>query len=324
MSLHQTLADLPAVPATGGALASEQRGTLDLGEDRIVMPDLNRLADHSCVLDRVYDTQPVCTPLRYRAASYHGEFVEKGTLAEVAALGFNAIELQVEGDTMRGLEDLRRREDKLGFMKEAKALGLEIAIWTHEFSGLDPSVTGPISVSNPRVWQCLRDRYRFVCRDLLPETDYWVLTVVETEQNATEPDLLRKLVETINDEVSAAGKTLTGMRKGLTGSASGSTGLPAAAMRATAPSTACRRAPSGSPCRSPAENRSASRKDCAGMGRADSGSKPPPRWRGHCGTPARSTWKRCMRGRKMKRTKSCGTGKHGACGAGNTLIFRLS
>lgn len=146
-------------------------------------------------------------PLHYRAASYHAAD-EEGTLSDVAALGFNVIELQVEGDTMRGLEDLRRRENKLGFIKEAKALGLEIAIWTHEFSGLDPNVIGPISVSNSRVWEFLRNRYRVVCRDLLPEADYWVLTVVETEQNATEPDLLRKLVETINDEVSAAGKTL--------------------------------------------------------------------------------------------------------------------
>jgi len=36
MSLHQTLADLLALPATGGALAAEQRGTLDLGDGVIV------------------------------------------------------------------------------------------------------------------------------------------------------------------------------------------------------------------------------------------------------------------------------------------------
>ncbi|MFN3225847.1 MAG: sulfatase-like hydrolase/transferase [Hyphomicrobiales bacterium] len=34
------------------------------GNDKIYMPNLNRLADQSCVFDRAYVTQPVCTPSR--------------------------------------------------------------------------------------------------------------------------------------------------------------------------------------------------------------------------------------------------------------------
>ncbi len=147
-------------------------------------------------------------PLRYRAASYHAAHVEPGTLQQAARLGFNTVELQLEGDTMRGFETLRRRADETGLFHEVRELAMDIAVWTHELSGYDPAVHGPVEIGNPALWEFLRARYRHVCRELLPEMDYLVLTVVETQPNITDANLLVRVVEVINEEVVAAGKQL--------------------------------------------------------------------------------------------------------------------
>ncbi|MFW6132339.1 MAG: hypothetical protein ACOC8F_00475 [Planctomycetota bacterium] len=146
--------------------------------------------------------------LRYRAASYHAAHVEPGTLQRAAMLGFNTVELQLEGDTMRGFEKLRRRADETGMFREIRDLGMEVAVWTHELSGYDAAAHGPVEVANAGVWAFVRSRYRRVCRELLPEMDYLVLTVVETQHNMTEPGVLQRLVEAIDSEVRAAGKRL--------------------------------------------------------------------------------------------------------------------
>ena len=151
-----------------------------------------------------------CAPraFRYRAASFHHAHIEPGTLQQVVRLGFNTVELQLEGDTMRGFEKLRRRADETGLLREVREHGMDIAVWTHELSGYDPAHHGPIEIGNAALWDFLRSRYRHVCGELLPEMDYLVLTVVETQHNITDADVLVRVVEVINAEVVAAGKQL--------------------------------------------------------------------------------------------------------------------
>ena len=65
MSLHQTLADLLALPATGGALDTEQRGTLNLGGGVVVEKWLYTAEPCSRIPANLY--RPASVPARIPA-----------------------------------------------------------------------------------------------------------------------------------------------------------------------------------------------------------------------------------------------------------------
>ncbi len=146
--------------------------------------------------------------LDYRAASFHAGHVEEGILDDVKSLGFNAIELQVEGDTLEGWERLRSSQEWRRLTQWCRENQMDIALWTHELSSFDPAAVGTVSLDNHALWGSLAARYRRACRELFPEVRYFVLTVVESQMNVTERQVLQRLVEVLDNAVRVEGRQL--------------------------------------------------------------------------------------------------------------------
>ncbi len=124
-----------------------------------------------------------------------------------ASLGFNDVTIQTERATVAKLEDLRRWADETGNFKFIKDQGMTISVWVHEFCELPTDIGNP-TLDNEKLWNLVRERYHRLCR-LLPEVDYFVLTVVESDVRVTEdPDVLTKLVTIVNEECRKANKKL--------------------------------------------------------------------------------------------------------------------
>ncbi len=124
-----------------------------------------------------------------------------------AGLGFNDVTIQTERATVAKLEDLRRWADETGNFKFIKEQKMTISVWVHEFCELPPDLGKP-TLDNEKLWNLERERYRRLCQ-LLPEVDYFVLTVVESDVRVTEdPVMLTKLVTIVNEECRKANKKL--------------------------------------------------------------------------------------------------------------------
>ena len=124
-----------------------------------------------------------------------------------AELGFNDVTIQTERYTVPKLEALRKWADDTGNFRFIKAQGMTTSVWVHELCDL-PADVGPPTLDNEKLWTILRQRYAHLCR-LLPEVDYFVLTVVESDLWVTENvDVLTKLVTIVNDECRKANKKL--------------------------------------------------------------------------------------------------------------------
>ena len=124
-----------------------------------------------------------------------------------AGLGFNDVTIQTERATVAKLEDLRRWADETGNFKFIKEQGMTISVWVHEFCELPPDIGKP-TLENEKLWNLERERYRRMCQ-LLPEVDYFVLTVVESDVRVTDdPAMLTKLVTLVNEECRKANKKL--------------------------------------------------------------------------------------------------------------------
>ena len=154
-------------------------------------------------------------PFPYRAVSFGSGpdktffmDIEPELLRLAAQLGFNDLTLQTEGYMEGRMEALRDDAAKRGYIKLAKSLGMTLSVWAREFQDWAPSL-GPKTVDNERFWAALAERYRRILNDILPEIDYLVLTVVESEVRVTnDATILAKLMETVNGECRAAGKKL--------------------------------------------------------------------------------------------------------------------
>ena len=134
--------------------------------------------------------------------------LDRNLLRLSSELGFNDVTIQTEG-RMAGLpEAIRRWADETGNLQAILDLGMTISLWVREFQDHEPGI-GEISVENQELWSAVRRRYRRLLTHTLPEVDYLVLTVVESEINVSDdPEILGKLVTSINDECRAADKTL--------------------------------------------------------------------------------------------------------------------
>ena len=127
---------------------------------------------------------------------------------QAAELGFNDVTIQTERYTVPKLEALRQWADRTGNFRFIKDQGMTISVWVHELCDL-PRDIDPPTLENEKLWHTLRQRYRYFCNDLLPEVDYFVLTVVESQLWVTEnADVLAKLITVINDECRKANKKL--------------------------------------------------------------------------------------------------------------------
>jgi len=77
-----------------------------------------------------------------------------------------------------------------------KSLGLNVSLWVHEFADYNEQWGRP-SPDNAVLWRELSKRYDHILTELMPEVNTLVLTVVETQVKATDPELLRPLATTI-------------------------------------------------------------------------------------------------------------------------------
>jgi hypothetical protein len=85
---------------------------------------------------------------------------------------------------------------------------MTLSVWVREFQDWDAGL-GPKTVDNERFWVAVAERYRRILNTILPEIDFLVLTVVESEVRVTnDPAVLAKLIETINGECRRVGKKL--------------------------------------------------------------------------------------------------------------------
>lgn len=134
--------------------------------------------------------------------------LNRDMVKRAADLGFNDVTIQTEEWTMPKLEALRKWADKTGNFKFIKDQGMSLSVWVHELNDM-PKDIGPLTIDNEKLWTALRERYRYVCNELLPEVDYYVLTVVESQLWVTgKTDVLVKLVSVINEECRKANKKL--------------------------------------------------------------------------------------------------------------------
>jgi len=124
-----------------------------------------------------------------------------------AELGFNDVTIQTEERTVPKLKALRAWADRTGNFRFIKDQGMTLSVWVHELCDL-PKGIGPPTLDNEKLWALLRERYREICQ-LLPEVDFFVLTVVESDLWVTHnADVLAKLVTLVNDECRRADKKL--------------------------------------------------------------------------------------------------------------------
>jgi hypothetical protein len=190
------------------------------------------LAAVSCADEiRVPGCEPWDSPFAYRSISFgtpsrsgppdqHGTSVtgerfegirldlNRDLVRLAAQVGFNDVTIQTELYTMPKLEALRRWADQTGNFKFIKDQGMTLSVWVHELNDL-PEDIGEPTLDNERLWTELRKRYRYICTELLPEVDYFILTVVESQLWVSEDaEVLTKLVSVINDECHKAGKKL--------------------------------------------------------------------------------------------------------------------
>ncbi len=138
-------------------------------------------------------------PLEYRIVSFHRGRANKEVIKQASRLGYNGVMIQLEGDNMTRLEEFAALDKKEHYIELCHELGMDITLWVHELSSI-PDDIGEISPDNDKLWELIDKRYDYVLGELLPDIDGLVLTVVETQYNATDPGLLGKLTEIIDQK----------------------------------------------------------------------------------------------------------------------------
>ncbi len=136
-------------------------------------------------------------PMDYRSLSFHGGFPDPQLIRRGAELGFNDVCFQTEGGLMRKLQDLRDRADRSGYFELMDELDMTCSVWAHELADYDEA-WGECRPDNDRLWEGIEERYDYILGELLPEIDNLVLTVVETEIPATDPEFLAPLTAAIH------------------------------------------------------------------------------------------------------------------------------
>jgi len=152
-------------------------------------------------------------PLKYRIVSFHRGRADKDLIRRAAELGFNGVEFQLEGSVMGSLNDFAERNRKEGYVELCHSLGMKVTLWVHELSDIPgegkPGYLGPVELGNEKLWKFIDDRYEAVLGKLVPDVDGLTLTTVETQINATDTELMIRLVGIIRDKCHKYGKSLT-------------------------------------------------------------------------------------------------------------------
>ena len=151
-------------------------------------------------------------PLQYRIVSFHRGRADKRLIRLAADLGFNGVQFQIEGSTVRGISDFAKRDADEHLVDFCHSLGMQVTLWVHELSDVPPAWMpdwlGMMTVDNQAYWTLLSDRYDWVLHDAVPNVDGLCLTVVETQIRATNTPVLLKLVDLLRQKTSKYGKSL--------------------------------------------------------------------------------------------------------------------
>jgi hypothetical protein len=151
-------------------------------------------------------------PLPYRIVSFHRGQADKRLVKLAAQLGFNGVQIQIEGSTVDGLIAFKSYDAKEHFIDYCHALGMKVTIWVHELSDVPalymPESLGPITPGNTALWSYLDTRYDWVLHDVIPNIDGLCLTVVETEIRVTDAPVMLKLVDCLRRACDRHGKSL--------------------------------------------------------------------------------------------------------------------
>ncbi len=152
-------------------------------------------------------------PLPYRIISFHRGRADKNLVRLAAQLGFNGVQIQIEGSTVNGIKQFAQYDASEHIVEFCHKLGMQVTLWVHELSDVPspwmPEWLGPLAVDNPRLWPVLDARYDWMLHEAVPNIDGLVLTVVETQVRATEPAVLKKLVEVVRAKCDRYKKSLT-------------------------------------------------------------------------------------------------------------------
>jgi hypothetical protein len=151
-------------------------------------------------------------PLQYRIVSFHKGKADKRLIKLAAELGFNGVQLQIEGSTVDGLIALKEYDKKEHIIDYCHSLGMQVTVWVHELSDVPapwmPESMGPVTPDNAALWSYLDTRYEWLFDKVLPNIDGLCLTVVETEIRVTDPRAMAKLVDVVRKVCDRHHKTL--------------------------------------------------------------------------------------------------------------------
>lgn len=151
-------------------------------------------------------------PLEYRIVSFHRGRADKRLIRLASQLGFNGVQIQIEGSTVEGIKAFAKYDETEGLVKFCHELGMSVTLWVHEMSDVPgewmPEYLGPVTVDNAAIWSLLETRYEWMLRDAVPNVDGLVLTVVETKIRATDTAVMVKLAKMLREKCDKYGKSL--------------------------------------------------------------------------------------------------------------------
>ena len=151
-------------------------------------------------------------PLRDRIVSFHKGKADKRLIRLASELGFNGVQIQIEGSTVEGIKNFAKYDSKEKLVDYCHSLGMKVTLWVHEMSDVPrewmPEWLGPVTVDNAAYWSLLDARYEWMLSQAVPNVDGLVLTVVETTVGATDTPVMVKLVGLLNEKCKKHGKSL--------------------------------------------------------------------------------------------------------------------
>ncbi len=158
------------------------------------------------------DEGKVRPALPYRIVSFHKGRADKRLIRLSQQLGFNGVQIQLEGSTLEGIKEFVQREKTEHLVDFCHGLGMKVTLWVHELSDVPntwmPEWLGAVKPENAAIWSLLDKRYEWVLHDAVPNIDGLVLTVVETQIRATDTPVMVKLVNVLQDKCRKYNKTL--------------------------------------------------------------------------------------------------------------------
>ncbi|MFT3787298.1 MAG: hypothetical protein QM770_14210 [Tepidisphaeraceae bacterium] len=158
------------------------------------------------------DVGKVRKPLPYRIVSFHRGRADKRLIRLASELGFNGVQIQIEGSTVDGVKAFAAYDAKEHLVDYCHELGMSVTLWVHELSDVPgewmPEWLGPLTVDNQAIWSLLDARYDWMLGQAVPNVDGLVLTVVETHVRATDTPVMLKLAQLLADKCRAYGKSL--------------------------------------------------------------------------------------------------------------------